>query len=43
MDYFTKDEKVAPKASTLSFLKEFARNYRATEVENADYRGVLLS
>lgn len=43
MDYFTKDEKVAPKASTLSFLKNFARNYRATEVDNGDYMGFLLS
>lgn len=43
MDYFTKDEKVVPKASTLSFLKEFARSYRATEMEKRDYKGCLLS
>lgn len=43
MDYFTNDEKVAPKASTLSFLKKFARNYRAVEVKDGEYMGFLLS
>lgn len=43
MDYFTKDEKVAPKASTIAFLKTFARNYRAVEVEEGEYLGLLLS
>lgn len=43
MDYFTKEEKVAPKPSTIAFLKKFARNYRAVEVENDEYLELLLS
>lgn len=43
MDYFTKEEKKMPKASTLSFLKKFARNYRAVEVEDGECTGFLLS
>lgn len=43
MDYFTKDEKVAPKASTIAFLKKFARDYRAIEVGKDDFSEFLLS
>ena len=43
MDYFTEDEKVAPKDSTIAFLKKFARNYRAVEVKEDEFLEFLLS
>lgn len=43
MDYFTKDDKVAPKVSTIAFLKKFARNYRAVEVDKDEFLELLLS
>lgn len=43
MDYFTENKKVAPKASTISFLKRYARNYRAVEVAEGEFLELFLS